>query len=339
MPATDGEIERTPVGNVRVDPKGSPAKRVKIPAWILSIASHAGLVAVLLLSLRTMPRGANVKPDRPAGIVLANRTAEHIEYFEDENDFIEKLVDVAAPISSNLPLPVEDDLPTTMADVLPATSSPGASLVTPGDLLPDATGFTTGRPSPKRLGRSVQTSVFGVTGIGNTFVYVFDRSGSMGDFNGRPLAAAKSELLASLNELDDVHQFQIIFYNNQPTIFNPNSQSPSMWWANDRGKTLARRFVASFTAVGGTKHMAALQMALGMQPDILFFLTDANEPQLSRPELEKIRRLNSGVTSIHTIQFGYGPDSEREHFLKRLAKENQGRHTYIDISQLGNRKP
>src|SRR6476620_2566458 len=51
----------------------------------------------------------------------------------------------------------------------------------------------------------ISTQIFGVTGKGTSFVYVFDRSLSM---KGAPLAAAKRELLDSLGHLQRVHQFQ-----------------------------------------------------------------------------------------------------------------------------------
>ena len=67
------------------------------------------------------------------------------------------------------------------------------------------------------------SGVFGVQGEGQKFVYVFDRSGSMDGHGGAPLAAAKSELIASLDDLGDTHQFQIIFYNEHPHIFTPTA--------------------------------------------------------------------------------------------------------------------
>src|SRR5262245_17102357 len=63
--------------------------------------------------------------------------------------------------------------------------------------------------------RGGETQVFGVTGRGRKFVYVFDRSLSM---QGAPLAAAKRELIASLGRLEDGQQFQIIFYNEKPRM-------------------------------------------------------------------------------------------------------------------------
>ena len=49
------------------------------------------------------------------------------------------------------------------------------------------------------------------------FVYVFDRSSSM---EGAPLATAKQQLIQSLESLSSVHQFHIIFFNQQMRNFD-----------------------------------------------------------------------------------------------------------------------
>ena len=66
----------------------------------------------------------------------------------------------------------------------------------------------------------------GAEGTGTKFVYVFDRSGSMEGYGGRPLASAKHQLISSLTQLNDACQFQIIFYNEQPEIFRPDVGTP-----------------------------------------------------------------------------------------------------------------
>jgi hypothetical protein len=88
------------------------------------------------------------------------------------------------------------------------------------------------------------------------------------------------------------------------------------------------------TPLGGTKHREALEIGLAMAPDVLFFLTDAEEPQLSPAELADLRRRNSG-TIIHCIEFGVGGYSGYENFLVRLARENRGQHVYVDVTSLG----
>jgi hypothetical protein len=182
-------------------------------------------------------------------------------------------------------------------------------------------------------GGQARTEIFGAVGEGNRFVYVFDRSGSMDGHAGAPLASAKAELLASLEHLAPTHQFQIIFYNSQPRVFNPTGVVGRLVYSTEGNKYLARKFVGSITADGATRHEEALEMALRMQPDVLFFLTDADQPQLSPQQLAEIAQMNRG-TSINAIEFGYGPQSDSDNFLVRLARQNGGQHVYVDVSQL-----
>jgi hypothetical protein len=176
-----------------------------------------------------------------------------------------------------------------------------------------------------------RTSLFGVVGEGYKFVYVFDRSGSMGGSGRNALRAVKAELLASLENLDTIHQFQIIFYNERPAIFNPSGAPGRLAFANEQNKRRARRFLDTIVADGGTRHMDALELATKMQPDVIFFLTDAHEPALSRQELDKVQRRAAGIT-IHAIEFGTGPKPEGKSFLEVLAAENAGQYTYVDIA-------
>jgi hypothetical protein len=196
-----------------------------------------------------------------------------------------------------------------------------------------AVGGAAGRKDRAGLSGQVETNVFGVTGLGHKFIYVFDRSGSMADLGGRPLAAAKRELIASLQDLDETTQFQIIFYNEEPRVFRLRSQSPRLVWANDEGKTAAAEFIRAIKATGGTQHMQALKMALRLNPDVVFFLTDADQPGLSDEDLQQVRRWNQ-TTTIHAIEFGTGPQAGRENFLVRLAEQNGGRHVYVDVRGL-----
>jgi Ca-activated chloride channel family protein len=71
-----------------------------------------------------------------------------------------------------------------------------------------------------------------------------------------------------------------------------------------------------------------------MTPDVVFFLTDAEQPQLSASELAEVRRLNRGESVINTIEFGSGTFPGGENFLIRLARQNRGRHVYVDVTKL-----
>src|SRR5689334_8306976 len=121
---------------------------------------------------------------------------------------------------------------------------------------------------------SGKTQLFGVSAEGGSFVYVFDRSLSM---QGPPLAAAKRELLESLKRLKRVQQFQILFYNQDAKLMQPRQ----MVFADENGLRQAESYIASVQPSGATDHVQALQLALKMGPSVIFFLTDADEPQLS----------------------------------------------------------
>ena len=182
-------------------------------------------------------------------------------------------------------------------------------------------------------GGKARTGVFGLQGEGYKFVYVFDRSGSMDGHGGAPLRGAKEQLIASIANLGDTHQFQIVFYNEQPRVFAPAGRQGRLVFATDQNKNQALKFIASITADGATEHEGALAMALRMAPDVVFFLTDADEPRLTAEQLARIRRLNRG-SSINTIEFGYGVQMDADNFLVQLAHQNGGKHIYVDISQL-----
>jgi Mg-chelatase subunit ChlD len=72
--------------------------------------------------------------------------------------------------------------------------------------------------------------------------------------------------------------------------------------------------------------------AIGMRPDVIFFLTDADDP-MSASELAEIARLNRRArATICTIHFGRGP-RQRENFLVDLANQSGGQYVYVDTTK------
>ena len=143
-------------------------------------------------------------------------------------------------------------------------------------------------------GGKARTSLFGVAGEGYSFVYVFDRSGSMGGSGRTLLQMVKGELLKSLRNLGETQQFQMIFYNDRPTLFNPSGVAGKLAFGNENNKQRAIQFIGLIVAEGGTDHLEALRAATGMHPDVIFFLTDGDRPKLTDRELEKVQRLGGG---------------------------------------------
>jgi hypothetical protein len=185
--------------------------------------------------------------------------------------------------------------------------------------------------APKEGGKA-RTSLFGIVGEGYKFVYVFDRSGSMGGEGRESLRLVKAELIESLKRLDTVNQFQIISYNERPTIFNPTGTPGRLAFATDENKQRVIRFLDSIAAEGGTAHEDALRLAIALQPDVIFFLTDGDDPKLTPAQLQKIARLAGGIV-INAIEFGPGPKPAGTSFVAQLARQNGGGYAYIDISK------
>lgn len=315
-----------------------PTRR-RMPAWALSAVLHTTCLVVIAVIPWSLPRGGTGEPARAGGIVVARTQADgNREYFDGESDTAQTEA-VAAATSQNQAassLPAVEELALNLPGALPAGDVAVGGSDT-ASLLPDAGELTSGSAPPRGgIGGEAETYVFGLKGTGSKFVYVFDRSGSMDGYGGRPLRAAKNQLIASLADLDRIHQFQIVFYNERPSICPAPGGRQQLLWGDSPSKSLAERFVGGVLANGGTRHMEALSIALGMQPDVIFFLTDADEPQLTTEELAKIRRLNRG-TAIQTIEFGFGPFPGGDNFLMRLARQNDGQHVYVDVSQLGDR--
>jgi hypothetical protein len=204
---------------------------------------------------------------------------------------------------------------------------PAAEKLSPGDDL-SGLGFSL---APSEGGKA-RTSLFGLVGEGYKFVYVFDRSGSMGGEGRESLRLVKAELIESLKRLDTVNQFQIISYNERPTIFNPTGTPGRLAFATDENKQRVARFLDSITSEGGTDHEEALRLAIRLQPDVIFFLTDGDDPKLTPGQLQKISRLAGGIV-INAIEIGPGPKPAGTSFLAQLARQNGGGYAYIDVSK------
>ncbi|MFZ5829298.1 MAG: hypothetical protein ACOY3P_04385 [Planctomycetota bacterium] len=335
---------------MRSDSRRSPvwltlALRPALPSWLVSAVVHLLFLIALALLVAEPPKGLE------GGIhLLASLSTS-----SDDGDDAATAVTLSAPIAdgqtaADLAAALSasgSTAPTTLADALgggPPTDPSGSlpsivaalgSAALEGGMVGSAADASAGPRGggPVTIGGKARTSVFGAQGEGHKFVYVFDRSASMGGSGRNALNAAKIELLASLRALGQTHQFQILFYNEWITRFNPSGEKDRLIFANERNKNLAEKFVGSVTADAGTRHEEALVEAISLRPDVIFFLTDADEPRLWPAQLEKIHRMASGIT-INTIEFGFGPQSDRDNFLVRLAQMNGGQHVYVDISKL-----
>jgi von Willebrand factor type A domain len=316
-----------------------------LPAWSFSILMHLSAIALLFGAIRQSPRGAVEARRGSMGLVLNRANAESA--LDRRNQFA--VTPAVAVAEAPLPPPLfvvaaNDTEQAARAQTDDSANSPkavthaSATSSKPAAKQSKSGGKAGSRPATTgpRFGSSVgsgyaQTSVFGVQGKGNKFIYVFDRSASM---EGAPLAAAKRQLLQSLQSLDSVHQFHILFFNTRVQAFDVSGGGHRIAFATDRNKRLAANFVGGITADGGTDRMFALREALNFAPDVIFFLTDADDP-MSPSELAEVARANRNVqAAICAIEFGKDPAPKPNDFLARLARESGGQYGYVNTTTL-----
>ncbi len=312
------------------------------PALLMSLVLHVIVLTTIGLLWTTERKGTGAVEDRPIGIAMVHRMPDRDVYVDVEQVEAVQEADVQneASASSAAAAPPSDFAPPLdLAGVLKSmqsvpTPKSGTGLAGESELEGDAFGSNPGG-RPDSGVTETENMLFGISGSGSSFVYVFDRSDSMNGYGGKPLRAAKSELIRSLKTLTDRQQFQIIFYNDQPKPFSLAGLPMQMVHGDEAHVSVAEGYVRSIAAFGGTEHESALKMALRMGPDVIFFLTDARIPRLSNADLRQIKtRADSIGTTIHCIEFGSDPVASSDSFLRDLAHQNGGEYRYLDVRGL-----
>jgi hypothetical protein len=313
-----------------------------MPAWLLSVMLHVATIVAICTVIQPVKHGTADAQYGSMGLVL-HRTSNAGPQIETYHRIIQQtaaimeeptppLLLAAAPVESNEPATTEQETP-AQQEKAPSTPAKKSSKTQAKQTRPtsNAARRPTGIHGSSGTGGYASVSVFGVQGKGSKFIYVFDRSASM---EGRPLAAAKKQLVDSLQSLDSVHQFHIIFFNTKIQSFDISGGGHRIAFASDRNKKLAANFVGGITADGGTDRMYALREALNFAPDVIFFLTDADDA-MSASEMAELARANRKVqASICVIEFGKNGAPAPNNFLARLAADNGGQYAYIDTTKL-----
>ncbi|MCI0462547.1 MAG: VWA domain-containing protein [Gemmataceae bacterium] len=164
-------------------------------------------------------------------------------------------------------------------------------------------------------------SIFPVGRQVRSVVYVIDRSSSMA---GGLLTGAVRELHASLERLPVQTQFQVVVYHDQAETLLPLR---GLLPASSENVARAALALEQLRPEGGTNHLRALQMALSLGAEVVYFLTDADD--LSDDERREITRLNRGRSIIHTIELNTANRDRVNMPLQILARENRGRYQAV----------
>jgi hypothetical protein len=310
--------------------------------WVSSVAFHVLMFALISYLLYQVPKGIGEETVQTGGIVLVNAevSANEKPYLEQSDIQSPETAENAAAaavggeVAEQAPALDLDDLPE-----LPGMQSSDQARKREFEAQQAGSGLSDlALPNAQDGGGKIGQAPVkfgGMVGTGNSFVYIVDRSGSMN--NGGLMQAAKSELEASLNSLTENQRFQLIFYNDEALIFNPTGAAPKLLQATKDNIQLALDFVRQTPASGGTVHIAALDPALKLTPDVIFMLTDADD-QLSPADNAKIARWNKSNASINVLVFGPTPEPTAVNLsFSKLAKETRGQ--FVFKSSVAIRRP
>jgi hypothetical protein len=172
-------------------------------------------------------------------------------------------------------------------------------------------------------GGGMKSSFFGVHADARRVVYVVDASTSMNrpyDGEGKTrFGQMKLELAKSILSLKPEQQFFIIFFNEHPIPMPANTMANAIGENQQQYLTWA----ASVPATGLTDPRPSISLALSLNPDVVYFLTDGAFPRDVQSDLSKLRQQS---VQINTIAFG---DIKAEKSLKPLAMRNRGRFAFV----------
>lgn len=165
---------------------------------------------------------------------------------------------------------------------------------------------------------------FGVEGAGRTFVYVLDCSESM--LNDDRFERARKELIYSIERLEPEQRFYVVLYNDGAIPMD--ADDPVL--AEDKEIAAFRQWLESITPYGGTYPLPALEYALSLTPDAIYFLSDGEfDPIIVAAIREKNRKtkLHPRTIPIHTIAF---TSQAGENQMKILARSSGGKYRFVE---------
>lgn len=315
-----------------------PPRYERLPPWLLSTIVHmAAIIGLGLLHISISPS---------SNLQLELLRADHVAESEIETVGLGDL-DVAlqtgvipASIADSI-IPASSSHDEMLTSLEPAWPAAQASQVDAASLMQ---GVGEGMLSEFGGGKGY-TSLFGLAGEGQKFVYVFDRSQSMNSMftlysenrvvrTITPLHSAKQELNRSLDALTAASQFQIVFYNDAPRVFGESHYHDQLYVATESNKHLAHDYVRQMKAQGFTNHLAALEEAFALDPDVIFLLTDGEAKDDLHPTV--VRRIYKYCQrhhiTINVVHFCNAPRPACT--LIPLAEKTGGQHLFISLQSL-----
>jgi hypothetical protein len=298
--------------------------------WFLSLVLHGSLFAFLLIQLPRLTRGLPTPPDpkaREVGIVLRSPDDSEVVFRNAEKVFRPEPTLADTPPTEGIEFEPEGER-STQASSLPKWEDPvlatGGSIAAERWSAPQANGTESASQS--------RTTFWNVEATGSSFVFVIDRSASMSHRGALDLA--KLQLYQSLDQLNEKSTFQVVFYNTEAFLL-PLAQG-KLINASTLLRSQARKEIERIAPEGGTNHVKPLYIAFGLRPEVIYYLTDAD--MLSEDDASELTRINRQApvpATIFAIEFGSGPNLSNNKPLRRLAADNDGTYSYVNVLEFG----
>jgi len=314
---------------------------------VFSFLLHVTLLvlAALLIRMKT-PSGLGGEPLRRTEVVLATvDSTQKTEYLtektvSDANSNSSPAFESAAmpelPVELTQPQP--ESSPSTPVDVRQfdagsmVRSATGANsnleaLLSASDLeaIAKEQRELAGRGNPPA---ATTTSIFGSGALtGTRFVFLLDRSRSMGADGLGVLPRARAELMSALQSLDESHKFQVVAYHQNTVMVDRRD----MLVATPENARLAGDFLDHLAAFGATQHESGLYSSIALQPDVIVMLSDGGFPTLNDGQIGAILKVMRKGTTIHCVQFGTSDLAPTNAFMERLAFQTGGTFRYVDV--------
>ncbi|MFK7778826.1 MAG: hypothetical protein QM501_12030 [Gimesia sp.] len=193
------------------------------------------------------------------------------------------------------------------------------------------------------VGALLTSSAMGSSGSGNgtgsggffghktkaqKIVYVVDSSKSMNfphDSDGKTrLGRVKLELANAILSMDEKQEFFIIFFSD----FAIPMPARQLQFATPRSKKKYLSWVAKVPGFGTTEPLQALLLALRLQPDTIYFLTDGQFDPIVVRAFNKAAKKTPRRHKIVVNGICLG-NREGEQVIRELTENNSGTYTFI----------
>lgn len=212
------------------------------------------------------------------------------------------------PTGTENPPPIQPSGGGTLVINIPVEPNVGASGSSPaGGIGQTGAGSSGGPPM-----------FMGLEGKGTNHVFIVDRSGSMGSrgIKKTRLRGAQDHMIKFISGMRADAAFSVLFYGSRLEKLPP---ADTLIPANATNRNMAISWINSKRTQGGTIPMPALEAAIKMKPDTIWFLADAQFPR--HPDILSYVKKHKGNIRINC----YAIDSYSGSIMDQIAKETGGR--------------